>query len=227
MACIPAYNEARTIADVLAKAGPYVDQLVVIDDGSNDDTSLIAEGLGALVIRHPRNLGKGLALRHCFDLAARGNSDIVVTMDADGQHDPDDIPSIVSPVQSTEADIVIGSRTMNGNALKTMGLVTLASNRLVSYLLSARYGGDLTDVQTGYRAFSKVAIQTILPHIRSTGFEVELEIVCKAKQLGLTLKEIPVSIRKRTLGRTKFTFLKRMRSLFYALKYVLPLKQDN
>jgi glycosyltransferase involved in cell wall biosynthesis len=198
--------------------------LIVVDDGSDDSTGLIAEGLGALVIRHAQNLGKGVALRRCLDLARKRDSDIVVTLDADGQHDPEEIPSLVRPVQTAEADIVTGSRIMNRKATQSMDLVTLASNRVVSYLLSARYGGDFTDVQTGYRAFSRAAVQRLLPHLRSTRFEIELEIICKAKLLGLMLKEVPVTIHKRAGGQTKFTFLFRMRSLYFAFKYILSLK---
>jgi glycosyltransferase involved in cell wall biosynthesis len=227
MACVSAYNEENTIADVLVNVIPHVSELVVIDDGSEDSTGLIAENHGALVIHHSHNLGKGAALRHCFDLARKRGSDIVVTLDADGQHDPDDIPSLVIPIQASEADIVIGSRTMNMKALKSMGLVTFASNRLVSWLLSARYGGNFTDVQTGYRAFSKAAIQRILPRLKSTGFEIELEIIYKARLLGLKLKEVPVSIRKRTEGKTKFTFLLRIRSLYFAFKYIMSLRHRD
>ena len=227
MACVAAYNEENTIADVLVNVIPHVNELVVIDDGSEDNTGRIAENHGALVIHHSHNLGKGTALRHCFDLARKRGSDIVVTLDADGQHDPDDIPSLVKPIHADEADIVIGSRTMTMKALKSMGLVTFASNRLVSYLLSARYGGDFTDVQTGYRAFSKTAIQRILPRLKSTGFEIELEIIYKARLLGLKLKEVPVSIRKRTEGKTKFTFLLRIRSLYFAFKYIMSLRHRD
>jgi glycosyltransferase involved in cell wall biosynthesis len=227
MACVAAYNEENTITDVLVKVIPHVNELVVIDDGSEDNTGRIAENHGAFVIHHSHNLGKGAALRHCFDLARKRGSDIVVTLDADGQHDPDDIPSLVTPIQASEADIVIGSRTMNMKALKSMGPVTFVSNRLVSYLLSARYGGDFTDVQTGYRAFSKTSIQRILPRLKSTGFEIELEIIYKARLLGLKLKEVPVSIRKRAEGKTKFTFLLRIRSLYFAFKYIMSLRHRD
>ena len=228
MACVPAYNEENTIADVLVNVIPHVSELVVIDDGSEDNTRLIAENHGAFVIHHPpHNLGKGAALRHCFDLARKRGSDIVVTLDADGKHDPDDIPNLVIPIQASEADIVIGSRTMNMKALKSMGLVTFTSNRLVSCLLSARYGGDFTDVQTGCRAVIMAAIQRILPRLKSTGFEIELEIIYKARLLGLKLKEVPVSIRKRTEGKTKFTFLLRIRSLYFAFKYIMSLRHRD
>ncbi len=224
MACVAAYNEENTIREVLVRTIPHVDELVVVDDGSDDNTRLIAESLGALVIRHPRNLGKGAALRHCLDWARATDNDVVVTLDADGQHDPDEIPSLVRPLQTAEADIVIGSRIMKNKSTQSMGPLTLASNRVVSYLLSARYGVDFTDVQTGYRAFSRAAVMRLLPHLHSTQFEIELEIICKAKLLGMMLKEVPVTIHKRAGGQTKFTFFLRMRSLYFAFKYILSLK---
>jgi len=227
VACVLAYNEEKTIAEVIVRTIPHVDELIVVDDGSEDDTGIIAERLGALVVRHTQNLGKGVALRHSLDMAKKRESDIVVTLDADGQHDPNEIPSLIRPVQMAEADIVIGSRIMNRKATQSMDLVTLASNSVVSHLLSARYGGDFTDVQTGYRVFSGAAVQRILPHLCGTQFEIELEIICKAKLLGLILKEVPVTIHKRKGGRTKFTFLLRMRSLCFAFKYVLLLKRPH
>ena len=105
-----------------------------------------------------------------------------------------------------------------------MDLMTLASNRAVSHLLSAKFGGAFTDVQTGYRAFNRTAIERILPHLHSTRFEVELEVFCKAKLLCLVVKEVPIGSHKRAAGRTKFTFPMRMRNLYFAFKYILSLR---
>lgn len=224
VACVPAYNEEKTIAQVLVRTLPHVDELVVVDDGSDDNTGLIAEDLGALVIRHERNLGKGVALRRCLDWAMRNGSDIIVTLDADGQHNPDEIPTLAHVIQAGDADIAIGSRTKEREAAMSMDPLTLASNRVVSFLFSARYGGDFTDVQTGYRAFSRAAVERVLPHLRSARFEIELEIFCKARSLGLVLKEVPVGFRRRVGGRTKFTLFYRMRNLYFAFKHVLSFK---
>lgn len=226
-ACFLAYNEDETIAEVLARASPHVDQLLVVDDGSGDDTGAIARKLGAQVIRHDQNLGKGVALRDCLDWANRNDVDVVVTLDADGQHDPDEIPSLVRAIDADEADIVIGSRIKRRGVGTNMDLITLASNRIISYLLSTRFGGHFTDVQTGYKAFSRTAVERILPLLRSTRFEIELEVFAKAKSSGLVLKEVPVDSHKRAGGKTKFTFFLRMRSLFFAFKYILSLRPTN
>jgi len=107
-----------------------------------------------------------------------------------------------------------------------MDRITLASNRVVSCMLSLRYGGNFTDLQSGYRAFNRNAIETLFSRLRSTRFEIELEVFSKAKSYGLTIKEVPVRYHERT-GRTKFGLYQRLRSLYFAFKYFLsfgPLK---
>jgi glycosyltransferase involved in cell wall biosynthesis len=110
VACIPAFNEERTIASVVVRALKYVDRVVVCDDGSGDLTGEIAEGLGAFVLRHDRNMGKGVAVRTAFRYAKDLEPDVVVMLDGDGQHDLGEIPRLVEPVVVGEADMVVGSR---------------------------------------------------------------------------------------------------------------------
>ena len=100
IAAIPAYNEEKTIAKVVVRAMEHVDEVVVIDDGSTDDTAIIAEHLGARVVRHDGNLGYGAAIRSCFSVARDLNSDALVILDADGQHSADDIPKLLTPIQA-------------------------------------------------------------------------------------------------------------------------------
>jgi len=113
VAGIPAYNEERSIARVIVKAMNYVDRVIVYDDGSTDMTGEIAERLGAEVIRHERNLGYGAALASLFRRAREADADVLVVLDADGQHNPDDIPRLVKPVLDGESDIVCGSRFLS------------------------------------------------------------------------------------------------------------------
>ena len=110
LALLPAYDNEETIARVVLLAQRHVDEVVVVDDGSHDMTALIAERIGAKVLRHDRNLGKGAALRTGFDYARQSGADLVVTLDSDGQHDPNDIPNVVDPILRHEADIVIGEQ---------------------------------------------------------------------------------------------------------------------
>lgn len=222
-ACIPAYNEEKTIERVLLGTLPHVDEIVVVDDGSKDQTGLIARRLGALVIVHSKNLGKGVAIRDGLGWAKDNNVDILVALDADGQHDPDDIPELIGPLQAGEADIAIGSRIKGRRGPASMDPITLASNRVVSRMLSLRYGGHFTDLQSGYRAFDRNAIAILFSRLCSTRFEIELEVFSKAKSYGLALKEVPVRYHER-IGRTKFGLCQRLRSLYFAFKYVLSLR---
>jgi glycosyltransferase involved in cell wall biosynthesis len=115
VACIPAFNEEGRIGGVVVQARKYVDRVVVCDDGSGDLTGEIAEGLGAVVIRHGRNLGKGAALRSAFLRARELGADVVVMLDADGQHDPEEIPGLVEPILKGAADMVVVSRYAEGS----------------------------------------------------------------------------------------------------------------
>jgi glycosyltransferase involved in cell wall biosynthesis len=226
VACIPAYNEENSVERVVIGTRRHIDEILVVDDGSKDHTGLIARRLGASVIHHGKNLGKGVAIRDGLGWAKDNNIDILVALDADGQHDPDDIPELIGPLQAGEADIAIGSRIKGRRGPASMDRITLASNRVVSCMLSLRYGGHFTDLQSGYRAFSRNAIETLFSRLRSTRFEIELEVFSKAKSYGLTIKEVPVRYHERT-GRTKFGLYQRLRSLYFAFKYFLsfgPLK---
>jgi len=226
VACIPAYNEENSVERVVIGTRRHIDEILVVDDGSKDHTGLIVRRLGAPVIHHDKNFGKGVAIRDGLGWAKDNNIDILVALDADGQHDPDDIPELIAPLQRGEADIAIGSRIKGRRGPASMDRITLASNRVVSCMLSLRYGGNFTDLQSGYRAFNRNAIETLFSRLRSTRFEIELEVFSKAKAYGLTIKEVPVRYHERT-GRTKFGLYQRLRSLYFAFKYFLsfgPLK---
>ena len=115
IAILPAFNEEVSIGSMVLHARHHADRVIVIDDGSTDRTSEIAGLAGAEVIRHHKNMGKGLALKTGFDLAGSNGAKVIVTMDSDGQHDPEDIPKLVAPILNGEADMVNGSRYINGN----------------------------------------------------------------------------------------------------------------
>ena len=220
VACIPAYNEENSVGRVLIGTRRHIDEILVVDDGSKDHTGPIARRLGALVIHHGKNLGKGVAIRDGLGWAKDNNIDILVALDADGQHDPDDIPELIGPLQAGDADIAIGSRIKGRRGPASMDPITLASNRVVSCMLSLRYGGNFTDLQSGYKAFNRNAIETLSSRLRSTRFEIELEVFSKAKSYRLTIMEVPVRYHERT-GRTKFGLYQRLRSLYFAFKYFL------
>jgi GTP:adenosylcobinamide-phosphate guanylyltransferase len=191
IACIPAYNEEKTIAKVVLKAKKYVDKVIVCDDGSTDMTAEIAEAVGAKVIRHERNKGYGAALASLFKAAREENASAMIILDADLQHNPDDIPKLLSSIIKGEADIVIGSRFLNGKGqlpkYRSLGIKVITElTKRVSYK-------DITDAQSGFRAYSREAIHSITPSEQGMG--ASTEILLKAKEHGLRIKEIPIDIK--------------------------------
>jgi len=185
VAAIPAFNEEATIARVVIGSGKHVDKVLVCDDGSSDMTGEIAERLGAELVRHERNLGKGATIRSLFDLAKRLRADVVVTLDADGQHDPDEIPKLLEPILSGKADIVIGSRSLAEGEMpryRRIGRATLDRATVVAGHVK------VTDTQSGLRAYSKEAIESL--EVTEFGIGVDSEILMKTE--GLRLAEVPV-----------------------------------
>ena len=113
LVCIPTYNEERKIKEVVKKALPHVDKVVVCDDGSTDDTAVLAKKAGATVISHEKNLGYGAAIATLFDYCRKNNAEIMVTLDGDGQHNPDQIPDLINVILKHNVDVVIGSRSLS------------------------------------------------------------------------------------------------------------------
>jgi len=186
VAGIPALNAEQTVAKLIVRTMKWVDQVVVVDDGSIDDTSLIASKLGAIVIKHRRNLGKGAALRDLIKYA-RGAKSILVTLDSDGQHNPDDIPDLTRPVLNGDADLVIASRRRE-NVPKGRSI----GGRALDHATSALTGGDALDSQSGFRAYSQKALGQISAN--EFGMGADAEILIKAKQAGLRVVQIPVTM---------------------------------
>jgi glycosyltransferase involved in cell wall biosynthesis len=182
---IPAFNEERTIAKMILKARKHVKDVVVCDDGSTDLTGEIAGSLGAIVVRNARNLGKGSALRSLFELGRKINADVFVTLDADDQHEPDEIPKLVQPILKGEADVVIGNRFSNGDlfpARRRWG------NRALNFLTNT---SDIKDSQSGFRAYSRSALNSI--EITTRGMGVDSQILIDAKKKNMRVVEVPIS----------------------------------
>ncbi|RLF91581.1 glycosyltransferase family 2 protein [Thermococci archaeon] len=182
---IPAYNEGKRIGSVLSKIPDFVDEVIVVDDGSEDNTSEIARSFGVNVIRLERNSGKGAALREGIK---RTSGDIIVLMDADGQHNPKEIPKLLEPIVQGNADFVIGKRIVKKGKRP---LIRKLSNWITSTLISLKVGERIEDSQSGFRAVKK----EFIPKITSDRYEVETEILIKAKKLGARIVEVPISTR--------------------------------
>jgi len=194
IACIPAYNEEKTIAKIVLLAQKHVDTVVVVDDGSEDLTGEIAKRLGAYVVRHDTRKGYGAAIQTCFKTARDLNADIMVTLDADGQHDPEEIPKLIKPILDNEADIVIGSRFLNTKSINEIPLYRRLGIKTITYLTRKATGNrKLSDAQSGFRAYSRKAIEEL--EIEETGMSVSTEILLKAAEKKLNIVEVPIFCR--------------------------------
>lgn len=185
VACIPAFNEELAIAKVVIGTQQFVDEVFVCDDGSTDMTATIAGRLGARVIKHERNMGKGEALRSLFLAARQANADVMVSIDGDGQHYASEIPRLVGPILEGSADVVVGSRFLGTD---TVPAYRRAGNKVLNVLTA----NQITDTQSGFRAYSANAIGRILP--AEMGMGVDSEILMEALGMGLKVVEVPVSV---------------------------------
>jgi glycosyltransferase involved in cell wall biosynthesis len=191
--CIPAYNESRKIGEIVNRARAYASEVIVCDDGSKDDTAVEAQMAGATVIRHKINKGYGSAIKTLFRVARENNADVMVTLDADGQHDPSQIPKIVEPILNEGFDIVIGSRFINSQdrekvpSYRSFGIKTLT---LLTRIASSYR--NITDAQSGFRAYSKAALSRIQLH--EDGMAISSEILLRASKQNLSIKEVPATV---------------------------------
>ncbi len=191
LAAIPAYNEEIAIGSVILRTKKYVDKVIVIDDGSTDATSIVAKMAGADILRHDRNQGKGAALKDAFQNARQLDADILVCLDADGQHNPDEIPQLISPIKKGQADMVIGSRFLTIKS--PVPGYRRVGQKILNSLTNSISQTKVTDSQSGFRAFSKKAIATL--SMTETGMGIESYLQRSADDLNLTIMEVPVSCR--------------------------------
>jgi glycosyltransferase involved in cell wall biosynthesis len=191
-AILPAYNEEVSIGSMVLHARQHADHVVVIDDGSEDRTYEMAKLAGAEVIRHPKNLGKGMALRTGFEHAGKNGCSVVITMDSDGQHDPDDIQKLISPILNGEADIVNGSRYMNGNEDNTPFYRRIGQN-ILDKATNLNSGLQITDTQSGFRSFARHTLPAF--RFKSNGLAIESEMLMDAANAGFRIKEVEIGVR--------------------------------
>ena len=195
--CMPAYNEENLIFDLIKKIEPFVDKVVVCDDGSTDKTEQKARDAGAHVIRHKKNLGKGGAMKSLFNYAKNIDADIVITMDGDGQFLPEEIPRIMKPVIEQKADVVLGYRFDDADDMPTYRKF---GNKFLDKMTSLASELPFRDTQGGFRAYSKKAIQLI--QFSTNGFGVDSEIVVNASKQNLKIVEEKVTVIYNTGGKT-------------------------
>jgi glycosyltransferase involved in cell wall biosynthesis len=185
VALIPAYREAARIAPVVIEAARHL-PVVVVDDGSTDDTAEVARTAGATVIRQEPNQGKGAALRAGFTQALREGCDAVVTLDADGQHDASEIPAFLAAWEVEGAPLIIGRRSFG-----EMPLVRRIANELGTWTFSRAVGRPIADNQSGYRLIAAPLMRLLLDSLE-TGFEFEVEMITTAIRAGMSIGWVPI-----------------------------------
>ena len=188
---IPAYNEEKNIAGIISKLKKYTDSIIVCDDGSSDLTGDISEQLGAIVIKHSKNRGYGAAINSLFLKAKELESDVFLTLDADGQHRIEDIPIVTDPIIKNEVDLVIGSRFLDTKS-EEMPNYRKVGIKIITKITNLSIKEKLTDSQSGFRSYSRKALQEITP--TDDGMGVSTEILIKASNLGLKVAEVPIKV---------------------------------
>ncbi len=208
IALMPTYNEVAHIARVVQGVMKYV-PVVVIDDGSTDGSGAAAEAAGATLIWHGQNRGKGAALNTGFDYAVSQGVDAAITIDADGQHDPDEIPLFIDAFGRGVGDIIIGRRTH-----AQMPGIRQVGNRLGGWLLGKAMGQAVPDNQSGYRLFARPVLEQIRP--TTTRFEAEVEILLRAQLAGFRIGWVPI----RTIYADEVSHYHKLRDSILFLKMI-------
>jgi GT2 family glycosyltransferase len=202
MILIPAYNEADNLKYLLPKIPESINGMgvgvLVVDDGSDDETKEIVENHGHLVVSNVINRGGGAALRLGYDILRNSDVKICITMDADGQHRPEEVEKLVSPLINDEYDIVIGSRILGSRQKDS--LVRAAGVRIFGAIVSSLLGQRMTDPSSGFRAFKMDRIKDI--DLREDQYHTS-ELIIEAVKKGLRVKEVPITILKRKYGKSK------------------------
>lgn len=191
VAGIPAFNEEKSIAAVILSAQKHADVVVVCDDGSSDMTREIAERLGAVVIRHAQNIGYGAALQSLFKKARELGADVLVTLDSDGQHDASEIPLFVKPIEEGVAEVVYGSRFLHKNGTVDMPLYRKMGIKVITKLANGSGKKNVSDAQSGFRAYSKQALDCL--SLTENGMGASVEILQAVDKRELKVCEVPIS----------------------------------
>ena len=224
---MPAYNAAETL-DMTYRAIPpgIADQILLVDDASRDATVETAKALGIPIIRHPHNVGYGGNQKTCYMEALRSGADVVVMLHPDGQYDPAILPDMIAPISRGEADLVLGSRFLTKGGARSGGMpfYKYVSNRFLTSSENLVLGTRLSEMHTGYRAYSRRFLETV-PFLRnSVDFVFDTEILFQAVRFGFRIAEVPVSTKyfpeasSANLGQSTVYGLK---TLSVALRYLL------
>ena len=203
MVAIPAYNEGTFIDGIVSGARRHSHTVVVIDDGSTDDTSREASASGATVVRNETNRGYGEAIRRGFEVAKAEGVDVLVTLDGDGQHNPMEIPELLRPILEGKADLVIGSRLLQPQeetGRTRMPTYRRFGIRVITGLFNVGSKTRISDAQSGFRAYGKRVLDSIT--LTETGMAVSVEAIIKARAKGFVIQELPISCKYHSTSST-------------------------
>ena len=212
---VPAHNEAKAIASVVTMVKQLDHAVVVIDDGSVDDTAALAKGAGAMVISTGRKSGKGNALRQGFDFALGQDIVAVITLDGDGQHDPKDIKSFLDKYDVTQAQVINGDRMHDPKGMPPLRLVT---NKFMSWIISNICHQRIADTQCGFRFMTKEVLCQV--KLECTDFEIETELLIQASKKGFKIENAPIA----TIYRDEVSKIRPLRD---AWRFILYLYRES
>ena len=189
LVCIPAYNAQSTIPEAVKRCQKFADLVLVINDGSSDNTEKVARKAGADIITHRKNRGYGGAIKTALEEGLKRNARVTITFDADLQHDAKDIPKIIEPILSNESDIVIGSRFLEKNTgVKTYRKFGI---RFITSLVRLFSGNNIRDAESGFRGYSIDSLKQLIPMLETEGMGMSAEILLKASVSKLKIVEVP------------------------------------
>ncbi|HEY3422904.1 MAG TPA: glycosyltransferase family 2 protein [Methanocellaceae archaeon] len=196
---IPAFNEEVAIGSMVLRARKYADKVIVIDDGSMDKTADVAMTAGAHVVPRRNNSGKGAAIKDAFEYAKKVKADILVLIDGDGQHNPDEIPLLLAPIIKGEADIVNGSRFLNNNK-NNVPAYRRVGQEVLTFATNFGTKTHITDTQNGFRAFSRKTFECF--SFKQNGMAIESEMLMDAARAKMRISEVPIDVRYDVAGST-------------------------
>ena len=200
IACIPAYNEEESIFDVIKATENFVKKVLVCNDGSIDNTSEVVKKTQATLLSQEKKMGKGFTLRTLFREAIKLDPEVIITLDADNQHNPSDIPVLLKEIMRNGSDIVVGSRFVKG-AHTDISKWRLFGLNVINYLQNALTNCSVIDSQSGFRAFTKDAFSVVLES-REDGYTIESEQLFLAAEKGIKVTEVPITVKYKGLHST-------------------------
>ena len=216
---VPTLNEQEGVGRVLEDVPKDIDVLVV-DGGSTDETVDVARQYRVRVINQKFGRGKGSGVRTGMEFFLSSKYDVLCMIDGDGSCDPRELPKMIEAMKDENAEVVLGSRVRGKREKGAMTAFSIFSNLIVSLFLGLRFLRIFTDVQTGYWAFSRKAVETLYPRLKAKGFDIEMALFMLTLDIGLKCIEVPVGYKKR-LGKTKFRLSLRFRNFGYMIYYWL------